>query len=329
MNILYISPYRDNSLHSLSAVNHIGALSAKCRLHIQPVYMSKQSNKIDESVMDLENQPLLDKPYDAVVQHAPIDYLLPFDMVGIKNLCIPIIKYIKNLDKKHKHQRILSQFDKILVDSDYDATFIKTHYNINQKQVKLINYTQIVTNDPALNLSYHKNHYKFYTFIDKYTIYSAYQIILAFILMGNKIHNSSLLLVINDDALLSNISEKLEFLIQKTNVKYIKNAIKIISLNKTAYNSIHDIGDCCIDIRNTSNASIHTNIAKLYDNSIINNENINIYDEPIIDEPGYEYGSLYQHIDVNDLCNKMRTVINTTPIYKSNTIPTIDNVICK
>lgn len=330
INILYIGPYRDASCHGLSAINNIYNLNTKSQLHIQPLYLSKSTININQTISNIENRLLLDKPYDVVIQHAPIDYLIHFKLIGLKNYCIPIIEYVKDANKQYKYRKILHTFDKILLDSEYDIDILKNNYNISHKQTKLYNYKANINNESKnINLSYHKNRYKFYVFADRYNIYNIYQTILAFVLLGSQLKNCSLLIVADSDSTAKELSAKLDIIIDKTKIKYIKNYIQIISSNQISYNNIHFVGDCCIDIRNYSNSSIHTNIAKLYNKSTISNENIKIYYQPIIDEPLFKYGNLYQYIDVNDLVTKMKTVINTTPIYKTNNIPTIDNILCK
>jgi hypothetical protein len=121
MNALYIGPYREKSIIGLSSINHIHSLKNKCSLTIRPIFMSDNAtiSEVDQELLGLEQKTFLKTKYDFIIQYAPIDYILPFDLVADKNYCIPIIPYIKNNYMNITYSRILKTFNMILFEILY------------------------------------------------------------------------------------------------------------------------------------------------------------------------------------------------------------------
>lgn len=334
MNVLYIGPYRDQSTQGIASLNHIRSLKNKCTLTIRPIFLtSNRIDKIDSDLELLETKPISDKPYDICIQYAPIDYLVSFRMVSKKNYSIPIIPYSYRSDLKLRYARILDYFDYILCDSQYDIDIIKNIQN-NKKKLKLYNYTESLSssNTPDDLLSYNKQH-KFYTFINEQSIRFFNKILIAFFIMQKKAPSSVLFVILENNNYSKIIKNNIDLIVNKMNIKYSNNYIKLLSSINQEANilGIHNVSNCCIYLRDYTNTSLPISIAKLYNNTVITNENI-------VTVQDIDFESTNQNDDVSiikyaptisDLSEKMKNSINVTPIYNIDNIPTIDKLICK
>lgn len=329
MKILYIGPYRDNSPHGFASLNIIDSLKSKCSLNIKPIIISNNIiENLDQELLYLENQPLTKLKYDIVIQHAPIDYLIPFNIYGIKNYGIPIIPFVYNETLKNKYNRIFKYFNEIFIDSSEDAAWLKNFYAKNKK-LKIFRYAH-KNNIKISEMSFHsKDAYKFYTFVDQNNISNILSIISAFILLQKKINECILIIGVNKQEA-KNISDQIDFLIKKTGIKYLKNYIVILETSSIEnILSIHNSADCCIDIKLEINRGFNTNIAKLYSNTTISNENLDMSLDMELSRKNFALDNLYPTVNIHNLSNKMLNAINITQSNNIDIIPTIDSIICK
>lgn len=328
MNILYISPYRNSHTYN-ECINNIKALKGSGSLTICPIYIDSEILDPEQDILPLELNKLCSQDYDLVIQHAPVDYLIPFSNIVKKNYCIPIIKYAKNISQKYFSR--LSNFDMILSDSKYDADFITNAIGNKDKKIKLFNYTNYYDSDKQFNLSYHNRNYKLYTFINQKNIHLVNKIFVSFFLAYQEISDCSLILAVESDATASKIKSVLDDLIKKIKSNNIQNYIKIIVIPQhiDSILAIHKTCDCYIEFRETTNSHFHNFIAKEYNNTFITNENLDLYYEPSIVNEDDSFGNLYPAFSSSALAAKIKSVIRTKPIHKTDNIPTLDKIVCK
>jgi hypothetical protein len=333
MNILYISPYRNISTHN-ECMNNIHALSKSASLTVYPIYTDPFTiNNKDKQLSDLENQNWSEKNYDAVLQHAPINYLLPFKNIAKHNYCIPIIDYDKQISKNECEK--LLQFDTVLVDSKYDLDYLNK--NINQKdkrsakQIKLFKYVNNYTNSKYLNLTYHKNNYKIYTFVNHSNAIYIKSIILSFFIVGCDTENCSLIISVQSEELANKVKSIIEDVSNRSKIAYVKNYIKILVLEDTIENSmpVHQSCDCYIGFRSSTNHHFHPFLARELNNAYITNDNMDMDLEPLFDNKNIDLYRFYPEIKVSKLVHKIKNLIRTKPIHKEDNISTIDNIICR
>lgn len=331
MNVLYIGPYKENSIHGLSSINIIYSLKNKCDLTIRNIDLSAKNIKYlnpDKDLILLENKPL-NHTYDIIIQHAPVDSLFPVSLSSTRHYSIPIISYLYNSYYKQKYQNILSKFYSVLVDNTDDVAYIKNY--CLDKKTKLFRHSDTATQFSQINI-YKKDSYKFYTFIDDNNINSISKIILSFILLQKRINDCLLIVAVNNKKHIKPISNKIEELTKQIKINYLNNYIHIFNTDNIIENvyNIHEHGDCCIDIKSETNSNFHTNIAKLYNNSIISNESLDMrLDTAILNSTIYNINDSSPVLNIKELSVKMLNNINMQPNHNIETIPTIDSVIFK
>lgn len=326
MNILYISPYRNNEIQN-ECINNIKVLHKKASINISPIYLNNNISDPDGEIIALESQNLCDKEYDIVVQHAPIDYLIPFKNITKRNYCIPILKYSKQAYLRNNHH--LLSFDMILADSKYDADFISSTIGSKSKKIKLFNYTYNYQTDKTLNLLHHKNNYKLYTIINTDNFFYLYNMLLSFFVAYQDLSNCSFILCASSEQVALKIQSTVDELVQKTKIKYAKNYLNIVTITNNIDDilSVHQTCDCYIELRSNTNSHFNIFIAKENNNAIISNENLDITYEPILSENnGIDIS--YPIFSISSLANKIKNIVRTKSIHKLENIPTIDKVIC-
>lgn len=329
MNILYISPYR-NTITQAACINNIKSLEKSSTLNIKPVYIDNYITDVtDKQTTILENKLSDIEKYDIVVQHAPIEFLLPFKLISSKNYCIPIMKYIKG---NYSEYSKLSEFDMVLFDSKYDIDFISTNIGFKLKKTKLFKYKNYYedSKDSKLDLQNHNYNYKLYIFVNDDSSWLINSVLTGFIISLQDVTNCSLIIVADSKSSAKKVSNILDSIENKNFIKYLKNYINILVINPADIHSIatiHNTCDCLIDIKNISNISVHSFIAKEFGKPSITNDNIDLYFEPIIDNDS-EYGNAYPMISPTKLSNKIRSIVRTNYISKIDNIPTLDNILC-
>lgn len=324
MNILYVAPYKNNLTHH-ECFNHINTLEKDASVTSYPIYIDPNTVNSFDDLASIHSDNICQTNYDAVIQHAPLDYLIPFSKdVTKKNYCIPIMKYAKNT--YDNHDKLLA-FDAILVDSKYDANFLSSDLGLKTKRIKLFSYTNHHNNNQIVNLTHHTNNYKIYTFVNYQNIYFINHLLLSFFMIYQEVPGVSFIIASDSAQLTNQINNTLEDFIQKTNIQYIKHYIKILSIDNNISNvyAIHKSCDCYVDLRSHTNKYFHSFIAKHLGNACITNENLDADYEPVI---ARNMGSLDQTFKVSTIVSKMKNVIRTKPINKLDNIPTLDQIVC-
>lgn len=333
MNILYISPYRNISTHN-ECINNIDALSKSSSVNIYPVYTDTFTIKYDnQKLSDLENKKWSEISYDAIIQHAPVEYLFPFKHITNRNYCIPIVNYDKQINKD-KCKKLL-EFDLILVDSKYDLDYLNKYISPTDKkstkQIKLFKYINNYSNSKYLNLTYIKNNYKLYTFVNNTNIRYIQSVILSFFITACDIDNCSLVISAQSEELSNQIKLIINDITNKTKIKHVKNYIKILVLEDNIENSIpvHQSCDCYIGFRSATNNHFHTFMAKELNNAFITNDNLDMDFEPEFNNKHIDIYRFYPEIKISKLVEKIKNLVRTKPIHKEDNIPSLDNIVCR
>lgn len=331
MNILYISPYRNIASYN-ECMNNIYALKRSSSLATYPIYIDNFTVNNDTELLGLENQNWSEKSYDVVLQHAPVSYLFPFKNIAKYNYCIPIIDYAKNFNKEDCDK--LLQFDMVLVDSKYDSDLLNKNINPKDKksakQIRLFKYVNHYSNSKYLNLTYHKNNYKIYTFVNNSNVTYIKSIILAFFIVSCDVDNCSLIISVQSEKLANQLKAIINDITNKTKIKHIQNYIRILVLEDKTENSIpvHQSCDCYIGFRTATNHYFHTFLAKEFDNAYITNDNMDMNFEPVF-ESNIDIYKFYPEVSVSRLVDKIKNTVRTKPIHKEDNIPNLDQIICR
>lgn len=332
MNILYIGPYRDKSVNGLISINHIESLKNHCALTIKPLFLtSDRTQSLDNNLIELEKKQLLDKKYDACIQYAPIEHLIPFELVSLKNYCIPIVSYTYHINNEYQNYNILSHFDTIFYDSQYDTKLFKNILS-EKKKYKLFNYSDVSVDPPLIDkLSIHSKRYKFYTFVHKETYRFINKILLAFLMLQKKLQTCLLIIAVDNEEHHKLVSDNINFLSKQLKINYIHNYIKILNLETKEIDvlSLHKSANCLIDVRDYTNNNFQTHLAKLYNNAIITNDNLSYSEDIELESINNNESYIRYDLNIMSLLDKMKNVINTMPIYNDDNIPTLDKLICK
>lgn len=150
MNILYIGPYRQNSLDGIHSLCILQTLLSNSSHNIvaRPVYINASSpaSQLPNEVINAENND--NQNIDCVIQHTPISFASR--VYGIeKNIIIPILGSQK---LSLNEQNILASFDMVLLDNKLDANKILKSSNQTQKNIKNFDYD--IFSDPINNNIY-------------------------------------------------------------------------------------------------------------------------------------------------------------------------------
>lgn len=317
MNVLYIGPYRDNSIFGLTATNHIHSIINKgCDLTIRPLFLKSTNPNIDEHLLKFETNKFnsTDK-YDAVIEYSPVEHLLPMHKISNKNYAIPIISY-HDLSERQKSKKyaILERFDHILFDSEGEVSLVKKNL-LSQNNIKLFDHISGFYGGNSIQYPQYNNKYKFYTFVNHESIDNIPKIVDAFLAIKNKINLCVLFIVIMDSDLNKKIQTQLESLENNNINKYIHNYIKILNLENHAIN-IHKSFDGLIEYKEYTNCGINSYHAKEFNKSVITNE------------PNKKTISKFDSFDTSFFTEKIKNSIGVSPIY-NNTISSLGDILCK
>jgi hypothetical protein len=150
MNILYIGPYRQNSLDGIHSLCILQTLLTNGLHNIvaRPVYInaSTPTSKLPTEVINAEKND--NQNIDCVIQHTPISFGSRVYQIN-KNIIIPILGSEK---LSLNEQNILASFDMILLDSKLDANKLLKSNNKIQKNIKNFDYD--IFSDPVNNSIY-------------------------------------------------------------------------------------------------------------------------------------------------------------------------------
>lgn len=280
MNILYIGPYKDRSIYGLSSINHIKSIAKVCNsLSVKSISLTNNNTEKyrDSQIEEIEKikyAPI--KQYDAIVQYAPDNWLLPMRHITKKNYAIPIMEHNSLKSYNINKNTLLQDFNHILFDSQQDVLIARKKLSLTSNKIK--SYSYISTNQVGANnfgYVFFDKQYKFYAFIDDTTINSAVTIIKAFLSLKNKLKYAALAIIGNNTSICKELQNKVNTIAEGRGVVYALNYIKVIHNNDNQYNEyskFHSSMNCLIENKPETNTGINEHIAKLYNNSVINLE---------------------------------------------------------
>jgi hypothetical protein len=324
MNILYIGPYRQNSLDGIHSLCILQTLLTNDSHNIvaRPVYInaSTPASQLPLEVVNAENNN--NQNIDCVIQHTPISFASR--VYGIdKNIIIPILGSQK---LSINEQNILASFDMVLLDNKIDANKILKSNNQTQKNIKNFDYD--VFSDPVNNSIYDldlisslKKLYFIGSAIDNTDYIN--MLVRSFIKNNNQDNIALVLYLLDVD-----FQDK-EYIDKKINEIYTTyygnnklNKVITVPVQTSLKNLIiaHNTCDVLIDLHNKGSNSINLKIAQALNKSVINISNDLTYksnDGNDMSTRGYLSIS-EEHID-----NAIRSYLNsknlqtTTSLFKT------------
>lgn len=273
MNILYLGPYRQNSIYGINSLFVVQTLlNSKNNVTCRPLYINHRhspANAYDDTITKAELN--VSTNYDILIQHTYVENCIKINNIK-KNICIPILKD-NNLNKLIIEH--LSEFDTILVDNRLDYHRLSQHKKI-QNKVKIYDYDINISKAPQspFNVGVYNAHKKLY-FIGDYdeNITNIHNLCRSFI-VNSHLNNEAVLLLF-----VTNLNEPkksaLESMIQsfynQSDISYSTNKILIIPIEFNLDNLIvaHQTGNIFVDLVDNSTNSFHTKISSILKKSII------------------------------------------------------------
>lgn len=330
MNILYLGPYRRNTLEGLKSecVLHSLLLSKQHVVISRPLYSTGSENvkeQIPRILKEAESQT--HSTIDCVIQHtSPI---LSSRIPAInKNIIIPIID--SQIISQESADR-LSRFDTVLIDNKIDSYRIFKSFPKLQKQIKHFDYDLHFApiSDGRFNISLLSAMEKIYfigNYRDNSRLISA--IIKSFI--QNIGHNNVALVLFlldlepNEKQLLDQHIIQLH---QAYGVQHLINRVVVAPIASNLENIVlaHQTGDVYLEIDNKTSTSINTKIAKGLQKKIMHfNHDISfsLQDNEQVGSRGFLVLSDQIVFDTIKAYLESRT-LNTSPFFKTQHINSI------
>jgi len=336
MNILYIGPYRQDSLISLCSKDIIDSISniSDADITIRPIYLHSGVRTIDDDLQKLENKPIRSH-YDIVIQHGPIKLLYANKNLfgpNTKLVCIPIMEPIIN---KTDYSKCLVNFDLVLTDNRLIAEILQTNYGLADK-VRQYSYFGSYRSSEVVNLGIYGADLKFY-FIGSFVHNkSTVELILqSFYMSFRAITNIALVLVFTD-AMSNDLKKQIDHMIlstkQKLNITEFcqreQIIVKNLSTNELA--SLHNTCDIFICLNDSgAESGINKKIAMNHQKRIIDESNIKFYyDVSRSGNEQYYFGEARAVTNSLELSTAILESVKDN--YKNNqTYPTIDQILCQ
>jgi hypothetical protein len=319
MNILYIGPYRDNSIDGELSRLYIDDISAEHTIHLAPYTISENKlGNILPQYLKLENT--IPSTYDCCIQHLPIDLLCWSGMYS-KNIAIPIIEGIVSINSSSTIEN-LNRFDQIIINNETDLhTVLRSNIMTKVDQVKCdIDLDPQTIVDKRYNFGAHNNNHKFYGFFHyKKDVDIIKNILLAFYIAFRCREGQSLIMSIVADH--EDQSDLLSF-IRKT-----KETLNILDNNKSLTEiflfypmTLEDkivLHNTCETFMSFSreNTTLHQNIAQTLNNNVLDYSNTEHIEDPAqeIFAKKYDPNNSIYSIVLSSLINNMRSFVTKRP----------------
>lgn len=336
MNILYIGPYRHDQIISISSKDIIDSASKidGANLTIRPIYLNNSISSIDDTLLKLENKPLLSE-YDIIIEHAPIKLLTGKNDIfpsKTKLVAIPIMEPIIN---KRDYAKCLMGFDLVLTDNGVLEEILKNHYGLADK-TEPFSYCNNYTTEESIDLEIHNSDLKFY-FIGSFTKNRAtIELILqSFYIAFHAATNISLVMVLTDK-ISNDIRKQVDDMIlvtkKKLNITESCRREKIIIKNPSLKEliSIHNTCDILISLYDyEGESSINKHIAMSNKNRIIDESTVKFFYDVIgLKNEIYYFGELRAVTNNFELSTAMLKSVTNDKINNTST-KTIDQILCQ
>jgi hypothetical protein len=311
MNILYIGPYRQNSLDGIHSLCILQTLLTNTAHNIvaRPVYIAN-SNHVSELPLEVVNAENNNQNIDCVIQHSPISFASR--VYGIdKNIIIPILGSNK---LSLNEENILASFDMVLLDNKLDANkILKSSYH-TLKNIKNFDYDIFSgsVNNNVYDLDILSSLQKLY-FVGNAVDNTEYiNILVRSFIKNNHQDNMALVLYLLD----VDFKDK-EYIDKRINDIYTNyypnnrlNKVITVPIQTSLKNLIiaHNTCDILIDLHNKGSNSINLKIAQALNKSIIHISNDLTYKSNDHAEMAH---SGYLSINEEHIDNAIRTYISS------------------
>lgn len=329
-NTLYIGPYKNKNIVSLSSLDIIDCLNNDQRvsgLSIRPIYLN--DNILDSQnliISNLEKTKYLEN-YDTIIQHGPAKLLVDTLPFSAKNIAIPL------LDKIYNRQRYIESlvgFDTILVDSEEYYDFLTNGYGF--KNVKIFDYYRLYHNTKTLDFSANRLDKKVY-YIGFYDSNLIDKIIKSFYLAANNRDDMTLMLFINQppESIGDDMNKKIQDIQKSLNIHSINDNInmffKYFDLEEIV--SIHNTCDIYLDLANhNSDSAFNRYLAKNKNKKIIDQMTLNTYNEFAYSKSGYIYPETINDFSCSSLAESIILSLNNNDTQYRK-YPNIVETICQ
>lgn len=242
-NILYIGPYRQNTFTGLLSYTIIKNINTKYQnITTRPLYLDDCSNNEALDIANLEDN--IFATYDVLIQHAPISQATVINCIK-NNIIIPILE--QKVCGDHEIKK-LSQFNKILVDNQFDYEQLSKYPKLKNKLYRYDFKVDLPKKQARVNIGLYNQFPKICSIVDNNTD-TVFSIVTAFNLF-NKSGKYVLLLFIQNllPETKHSLDKKIENLCNNMGVASNKN--KILTF-KAEYDldtlfAIHNVSDIYI-----------------------------------------------------------------------------------
>jgi hypothetical protein len=161
MNILYIGPYKSNSIIRYASLDIIYELSQNeniDNLNIRPIFINEKNQENNDLIIDNLSKKPLSNHYDIIIQHAPITMLADSFGLADKNIAIPLFDKTINVNR---YQKQLENIDLVLTDSQDFSDFLTAYYDV--KNVNTFSYNKLCSSQNQIQFAIYENTYKIYS----------------------------------------------------------------------------------------------------------------------------------------------------------------------
>jgi hypothetical protein len=264
MKVLFVAPYRQNDGWGASSRNWIKAIShnKNIQLAIRPIYYIPNTINIDQTILEYENSYYTS--YDTVIQK-----VLPANLhinSSVKNIGILTVETCDWSNSRNI--LLLNKLDEIYVSTPtekkhLEQSGIKTKISIVPEAID----TNIVTNNKESDQlpipSNIKRNFIFYCMAGPDPISNLDKIITAFHLAFDEQDSVSLLIKTDDQNNMKHIQELSKKIKETLRINKVYRNEIIVGRpdNETSIMSIHNTGNCFINLKSTDNFCKQTLIA--------------------------------------------------------------------
>lgn len=320
MNILYIGPYQTIDTVGYASLDIIESLNNSTKINnltIRPIYIG-DIGSVNSFIINNLSSKRLDKFYDIIIQHAPIDMLCDTTDLCETSVAIPLFDRIIASDS---YKNIFGSFTKILTDDPSYSNFVSQRYEI--ENVDTFSYSKIYTqNVKNIILSTEKNAIKFYAVLSDYDEDLIQKLLIAFYYGFAKNTSISLIICLNNsdnqtikkiNDLAISIKNKINYRSNIDNVSFIA---KKHSMDELA--SLHHSCDIYIDINGSNMESkINRYIASQLNKPCITEDTVISDVMPYIQQNNI-IGQYKEYYGYHNLVRSMIASINDASLFKQN-----------
>jgi hypothetical protein len=331
MNTLYIGPYKNNNVLSISSLDIIDCLNNSSKiesLSIRPIYVNNNQNNHKSLIISNLERTKYVESYDIVIQHGPVQLLLDHLPISSKNIAIPLVDKIYN---RNRYFESLANFDLILVDTEEYYNFLTSGYGF--KNVKIFDYYGLYHNTKTLDFSTCRSDKKIY-YIGLYDSALIDKIVRAFYLATTGIDNVSLMLFINQppDTIPEDFNKKIQEIQKSLNINSVNDNINLFFkyFDTDEIISMHNSCDIYVDLCNyNTDSGFNRYLAKNKNKTIIDRTKLDTYNEFAFHNNGYIYPEIIQDFSCFSLAKVLGDALASENEHKYPKYPNIAEIVCQ